>query len=566
MAAKKPTKPKKFRQARSAAKADAKKTFSGNPQARLKDPKLKLSADDKMALKEMRDSAKADLGNKSTLTKKEFLKADNAAREAFRSEMRAEFGEYGGKKATPLDSPRNTRVMKESAPRKITKNINPLNKTRTFVEASPIKSQTEKPKTSKSAVDTAETKPAKTKKAAAPKKPAVKKAAVKKPAVKKPATVSTTVDKTLKTPEGKARYDKLIKEGVKPKSALNKALFYEAKLPSQKAAATPKAESKPKVKKAGATKAGSFKNITDASLTSQEDAYRQSKVDKLVKEGKLSGSKEIAIRSKGEVVKPGAKVPATTTQVARPIPGSDTVVKKKGGKLGKFAKGGAYLAAFTAAMDLPNYTDAAKRKAQAEVDLYAAKNKGKNPGFIDRTKIAAKGMPMVRDQVLKYFTGGVVGKDASAYAAKAEKELAKYKESERKTANKNLRYGPNGESLVPGTDAWKKGSKTRPKFAAPGAAGGTTPGTKPGATPGASGGSSGGSKGGSSKGGSTPSVTPGSTYTVKSGDTLSAIAKASGVKLADIYAANKKFKQNPKYKGGNMIWSGTTVKIPTIKK
>jgi LysM repeat protein len=79
--------------------------------------------------------------------------------------------------------------------------------------------------------------------------------------------------------------------------------------------------------------------------------------------------------------------------------------------------------------------------------------------------------------------------------------------------------------------------------------------------------SSGGSKGGSgSKGGTTPSVTAGSTYTVKSGDTLSAIAKASGVKLSDIYAANKKFKQNPKYKGGNMIWSGTTVKIPTIKK
>jgi LysM repeat protein len=503
----KPTKPKKFRQARKDAKTAAKKTFSGKPQARLKDPLAKLDLIDKEALKEVSKESKGNFitderGNKIQTkpvetAKERIAREKKAAMDKFRSRVAAEDGI----------------AEKPAAEKKITK-----------------------------------------------------KAAAEKPAVKKPATASSTASKQLKTPEGKARYDKLIKEGVKPKSAMNKALFYEAKLPSQKGAATPKAESKPKVKKAGATKNGAFKKVTDASLTSQEDAYRQSKVDKLVKEGKLSGSKEIAIRSKGEVVKPGSKVPATRTQVATRIPGSDTVVKKKG-KLGKFAKGGAYLAALTAVLDSPNYTDAAKRKAQAEVDLYAAKNGGKNPGVVDRLKITAKGMPMVQKQVLKYFTGGIVGEDASVSAAKAEKELATYKakqeEKNRKFANKNLRYGPGGESLVPGTDAWKKGSKTRPKPVAPGAAGSTTPGTKPGAGSAGGGSSSGGSKGGS---GTTPSVTAGSTYTVKSGDTLSAIAKASGVKLSDIYAANKKFKQNPKYKGGNMIWSGTTVKIPTIKK
>jgi LysM repeat protein len=55
-------------------------------------------------------------------------------------------------------------------------------------------------------------------------------------------------------------------------------------------------------------------------------------------------------------------------------------------------------------------------------------------------------------------------------------------------------------------------------------------------------------------------------YTVKKGDTLSAIAKTSGVKLSEVLAANPKIAdKKSKYKGGNMIWSGTKVKIPTKK-
>jgi LysM repeat protein len=63
-------------------------------------------------------------------------------------------------------------------------------------------------------------------------------------------------------------------------------------------------------------------------------------------------------------------------------------------------------------------------------------------------------------------------------------------------------------------------------------------------------------------------VTPGSggstssAYTVKRGDTLSAIAKTSGVKLSELLAANTKFKTDAKYKGGSMIWAGTKVKLP----
>jgi nucleoid-associated protein YgaU len=55
-------------------------------------------------------------------------------------------------------------------------------------------------------------------------------------------------------------------------------------------------------------------------------------------------------------------------------------------------------------------------------------------------------------------------------------------------------------------------------------------------------------------------------YTVKKGDTLSAIAKTSGVKLSEVLAANPRIAdKKSKYKGGSMIWSGTKVKIPTKK-
>jgi hypothetical protein len=50
-------------------------------------------------------------------------------------------------------------------------------------------------------------------------------------------------------------------------------------------------------------------------------------------------------------------------------------------------------------------------------------------------------------------------------------------------------------------------------------------------------------------------------YVVKAGDTLSAIAKAQGTTLAKILADNPKFTEVDKYKGGNMIWAGTTVNI-----
>ena len=51
------------------------------------------------------------------------------------------------------------------------------------------------------------------------------------------------------------------------------------------------------------------------------------------------------------------------------------------------------------------------------------------------------------------------------------------------------------------------------------------------------------------------------TVTVKPGDTLSAIAKKNNTTVAKILDLNPKFESNPKYQGGNMIWSGTTVNV-----
>ena len=60
----------------------------------------------------------------------------------------------------------------------------------------------------------------------------------------------------------------------------------------------------------------------------------------------------------------------------------------------------------------------------------------------------------------------------------------------------------------------------------------------------------------------TPTVATTTTVTAKSGQTLSSIAKANKTTVSAILAANTKFTTDPKYKGGNTIFSGTTVKIP----
>jgi hypothetical protein len=54
--------------------------------------------------------------------------------------------------------------------------------------------------------------------------------------------------------------------------------------------------------------------------------------------------------------------------------------------------------------------------------------------------------------------------------------------------------------------------------------------------------------------------------TVERGDTLSSIAKENNTTVKAILAANPKFTEEAKYQGGNMIWSGTKVVIPSTIK
>lgn len=49
--------------------------------------------------------------------------------------------------------------------------------------------------------------------------------------------------------------------------------------------------------------------------------------------------------------------------------------------------------------------------------------------------------------------------------------------------------------------------------------------------------------------------------TIKKGDTLSAIAKKSGISMATLKKLNPNFWSNPKYQNGNMIWSGGKVRV-----
>jgi len=499
MAAKKGKTTRKYRQAKQAAKPAAKAAFPGKVKASRKDPKIKISAEDKMALKEMKDTAKADLGKNAYLSRAEYDANQAKAREAFRERMRTEFGEYGGKKASATEL-----AMKETKAGGATKPAKKAAAKASTVSAkgpSLVENGKVVSKARAEEIMSGEKKSVK-------KKATTKKAAAKKTAPSKPSAPATSKAATVAEPSTKPGVKK---PGVKKKAAS---------------------------KKSSVKKTVSVARPTDASLTAMEDEKLKQTQAKLIKEGKLSGSKELAIRPKGTVASTRTGTVATTTSRVTPVPGSGGVVKKKG----FLRKAGGKFVPLIVAGEVVSLAKGSTNKDLNEIARLKAK-------LEPNKRVGVKeGMATQASNLASLVSMGLVGQTRRERMDELN-ALLKKKEAATKKANKGLRYGPDGSSLVPGTDAYKKGSKTRPKNpVAPGAAGGSSGGAKGGATPGA--------------GGSTITATPGSTYTVKSGDTLSAIAKASGVSLSEIRKANKKFATNPKYKQGNMIWSGTKVNIP----
>ena len=490
MAAKKAKTTRKYRQAKTAAKAAAKEAFPGKKQASKRDPKLKISAEDRIVAKEVSESAKADLGKNAYLKKSDYEATQKAAREKFRSAMREEFGEYGGKKAEPAEAEVAKKETKPSVKKKAVK------------KAAATKAAPSKPSA-----------PAPAKAATAPK---VSKSAANKAAWAKMTPEERRNWKTTKPgaflDKGDKEIEQLKKNNPKKFAANEKAFRARvaaskavaeapAVMPKQKTATTPRnIDTKPIDVKAPANRP------TDASLRAKENAYLKET------KARVDAKKPAAPKTtkpKASAPKPAAKAAAVAKKGSRTVRASKFIAKK-----------------FPLAMVAGEVISAGKGstfKDLNEINRLKAK-------LGDKPMSAKEGAATQASNLANLASMGLVGKTRRQRMDELNAKIKK-KEAATAKANKGLRYGKGGESLVPGTDAYKKGSKTRPTGA--GSA----------------------SKPNVGAGGSTTK------YTVKKGDTLSGIAKNSGLSLSEVRKLNPELMSNPKYKKGSMIWSGTKVNV-----
>jgi len=497
MAAKKAKTTRKYRQAKTAAKPAAKAAFPGKKQAAKRDPKLKISAEDRIIAKEVSDSAKADLGKNAYLKKSDYEATQKAAREKFRQSMREEFGEYGGKKATPAEA----EAPKKPAVKKAAK---------------------------KAAVKKAAVKPAKTMGEISKEVTGGNKPAVKKQSPKAAKSAANKAAWAKMTPEQRRNWN-ANKPGAKP--SVYEAARAAGKTPAEAAKAAnprlfknPVAEAPVRMPKEttkttptnvkASPQAKAPTRPTDASLRAKEDAYLDETKKRMAEKNKA-----LANSAKGKTQTPQAEKARAT---AKPEPKKAAAVKKGS----RTVRGAKFIAKkFPLAMVAGEVVSTAKGstfKDLNEINRLKAK-------LGDKPMSAKEGAATQASNLANLATMGLVGKTRRQRMDELNAKIKK-QEAAKAKANKGLRYGPKGESLVPGTDAYKKGSKTRPSASSA---------NKP--TTGA---------GGSS-----------TKYVVKKGDTLSGIAKNSGLSLSEIRAINPALMKNPKYKKGSMIWSGTKVNV-----
>lgn len=475
--------PKKFRQARKAAKVEAKKTFSGLKRASLKDRSLKFSKDDIEVLKEIKEEDRKgyitdDKGNKisvkPTETSAERIARDRAAAKAEALKMypldkaELEAMSKADRKAAELAQKRMSEPKASKAGKPADKTPSANQKVRSAVTAPEPKPQGYKvdkggkkiSKNLKRPTVINKTNPVTSRGPASESRP--KPSDAKKiPVVKK----GFAAGKALNA-EGKAIYDKLIKEGVKPKSALNKALFRQEK--SAKVAA-----------KAAAPIAKAAKSAASS------------------------------VKKQGPI-----KVPSTVVSSKPNVPGKELVVRPKPGAV--VAK------------------TAAKKGGAKAAALGAAKFAGK--AVTGKAALAATIGSLALGPIQRKLSEGTKGRttydNLNAIAERSKKEGTQYTRSGDKPMT-NASYG----RAVPG-------------------AGGATIASIP-------------------KANATPrketqklrgpvkrtvSAGPTMNYKVETGDTLSSIAKRSGITLSELMALNKKIKDPRK------IYRNTNVKIPASGK
>ena len=492
MAAKKPTRPRKFKQARKDALAQAKKDFSGKKQAGLKDRTLKISADDKKVLSEVKSEARQnyitdDRGNKINVKPTE-TSAERIARDRreAKAELQRKWDAEDGKtgrpaketsvKPTELGSRRLDQMKKAGISEKDAKKVLSTNKPA-------YEKKTKKKKFT--------TRPGGTAGTVSKPKPGLAEQIKKDVATvkaNKPATKGFSAGKTL-TPKGQAIYDDLIKQGVKPKSAMNKAVFRQEKT------------TKPSVNKPAVTKATAPKPTTPKVTTPKVD--KLATLEKKVASAKSSAKKVTTVKAAKEA-STGAKVgkaildaAKTTAMIAGP---------------GKFLKPVKFVQAAIAGNKAVKVTKAVKA-AESGKKFQAANTARKTANAVKAEK-AAKAGKMGKVKKVGLAAAGFYALDKIPTGGGSKPAVTK-----------TLPQRPAGSYPKGGG----KGLKLGPNINV-GAGGSTT------------------------------------SYTVKKGDTLSAIAKTSGVKLSEVLAANPRIAdKKSKYKGGSMIWSGTKVKLPTKK-
>ena len=535
MAAKKPTRPRKFKQARKDALAQAKKDFSGKKQAGLKDRTLKISADDKKVLSEVKAEARQnyitdDRGNKINVKPTE-TSAERIARDRreAKAELQRKWDIEDGKtgrpaketsvKPTELGSRRLDQMKKAGISEKDAKKVLSTNKPA-------YEKKTKKKKFT--------TRPGGTAGTVSKPKPGLAEQIKKDVATvkaNKPATKGFSAGKTL-TPKGQAIYDDLIKQGVKPKSAMNKAVFRQEKT------------TKPSVKKPTTTKPV----LNTGGMTAAEERALQKRVAKEDARMKALRDKDPVKFDANEAKARASVKPMSTTS----IPDKLSTLEKK----------------VTAAKTTAKKVTTAK--AAKEVSTGAKVGKAILDAAKTTAMIAGPGKFL---KPVKFVQAAIAGNKA----VKVTKAVKAADSGKKFQAANTARKAANAAKAEKAAKAGKMGKVKKVGLAAAGfyaldkiPTGG---GSKPAVTktlPQRPAGSypKGGGKGlklgpniNVGAGGSTTS------YIVKKGDTLSGIAKTSGVKLSDVLAANPKIAdKKSKYKGGSMIWSGTKVKLPTKKQ